>query len=86
MKLNIHSSLFHIWDLALIVIQLNWGRESICCRILNILTELLLKLRKQTNNETELTLDVISILNTSAFKDLAFGTADNIELAHHKLS
>ena len=47
---------------------------------------MLLKLRKQTNSETELTLDVIPILNTNAFKDLAFGTADNTECADHKLS
>lgn len=61
-------------------------REGKCCRILNIHTELLLKLRKQTNSETAMTLNVISILNINAFHDPPFATEDDIELSDYRLS
>lgn len=60
-------------------------REGKCCRILNIHSESLLKLRKQTNSETEMILNVISILNINAFNDLAFATEDKIEVPDYRL-
>lgn len=56
-------------------------REGKCCRIQNIHDELLSRLRMQTNSETEMTQNVISILNINAFNELAFATEDNIELS-----